>query len=98
MTTLNWIVLLLGSGAAVGFAYLTYFRREPAGRGRMLLTVLRSAALILVLLLLIDPKLGATSRASRSNTRVILDTSLSMRPRPADSAHWQRALRAARQS
>lgn len=98
MTTLNWIVLLLGSAAAVGFAYLTYFRREPAGRGRVLLTVLRSAALILVLLLLIDPKLGATSRASRSNTRVILDTSLSMRPRPADSAHWQRALRAARQN
>jgi hypothetical protein len=98
MATVNWILFLLGSAAAVAFAYFTYFRREPMGRGRVLLTGLRSAALILVLLLLIDPKLGATSRANRGNTRVVLDASLSMRPRAGDSAAWQRAIRAAQQN
>ena len=93
----NWFLLLLGSVAAVGFAYFTYYRREPGGRGRVLLTALRSATLILLLLLLIDPKLGASSRAARS-TRVILDASLSMRPRAADSSAWQQARSLAQQN
>jgi hypothetical protein len=59
MTTLNWLILLLGSAAALGFAFFTYFRREPFGRGRPILMALRSLALILLILLLIDPQLGA---------------------------------------
>jgi hypothetical protein len=95
MTILDWIVLLAGSALALGFAYWTYTRREPAGRGRMLLTALRTATLVLLILLLIDPRFGSTARVTRNNTRVILDASLSMMPRAADSAAWQRAVREA---
>ena len=95
MTAITWLVFLLGGGLAFGFAYLTYFRREPSGRGRVLLLVLRAAVLLLIILLLIDPRLGATSRISSRNTRVVLDVSLSMQPRRADSTAWQRVLRAA---
>ncbi len=98
MATLNWIFLLLGSAAAVGFAYITYFRREPSGRGRALLMALRAATLILVILLLIDPQLGASTGNDRGNTRVVLDGSLSMRPRAADSATWRTAQQLARQN
>ena len=94
---MNWILLLLGGAAAVGFAYFTYFRREPGGRGRVVLMALRSAALILVILLLIDPQLGASPRAVRNNTRAVLDASLSMRPRASDTRAWDRALQIARQ-
>jgi hypothetical protein len=93
---LNWLIFLLGSAAALAFAYFTYFRREPSGRGRPLLMALRAASLLLLILLLIDPQLGANVRATRNNTRVILDASLSMQPRAADSSAWQRALSTAR--
>jgi hypothetical protein len=96
-TTLNWILLLLGGAAAFSFAYFTYFRREPGGRGRVVLMGLRSAALILIILLLIDPQLGASPRTARNNTRVVLDASLSMRPRAAETRAWERALQLARQ-
>lgn len=93
----DWLLLLLGGVAAFGFAYLTYFRREPAGRGRGLLLGLRTAALLLLILLLIDPRFGATSRTAGRNTRVVLDASLSMRPRATESAAWAEALERARQ-
>ncbi len=93
---IDWIIFILGSTLALAFAYFTYFRREPTGRGRTLLMALRAASLVLLILLLIDPQLGASVRNNRNNTRVVLDASLSMRPREADSAHWQRALAAAR--
>ncbi|HET9439646.1 MAG TPA: hypothetical protein VFO52_05725 [Longimicrobiales bacterium] len=96
MSVLGWIILLLGSAAAAGFSYYTYFRREPAGRGRLTLMALRTATLILIILLLVDPQLGARTRSDRNATRVVLDASLSMLPRTADSAVWQAALREAR--
>ena len=92
MTLTSWLVLLVGGALAFGAAYLTYFRREPTGRGRGLLLALRTAALLLIVLLLIDPRLGDSARSRASNTRVVLDASLSMRPRVADSASWSRAL------
>jgi hypothetical protein len=98
MTLLNWVLLVVGAAIAIGFAYITYFRREPAGRGRSILMGLRATTLVLLILLLIDPQLGAAPRTSRNNTRVVLDASLSMQPRAADSAAWQQALRTARES
>jgi hypothetical protein len=95
MTAIDWLVLLVGSALALGFAYWTYTRREPAGRGRVLLTALRAATLVLLILLLIDPRFGSSARVSRGNTRVVLDASLSMMPRAGDSAAWQRAIREA---
>lgn len=92
MTLVSWLILIIGGALAFGFAYLTYFRREPAGRGRGLLLALRAAALLLIVVLLIDPRLGATARSRADRTRVVLDASLSMRPRAADSTGWQQAL------
>ena len=98
MTALNWLILIAGAAAALAFAYFTYFRREPGGRGRPLLMALRAGALILLILLLIDPQLGAASRRTRNNARVVLDNSLSMQPRTSDSTAWRQAVREARSS
>src|SRR5512134_1552523 len=95
MTLVSWLMLIIGGALAFGFAYLTYFRREPAGRGRGLLLALRAAALLLIVLVLIDPRLGATARGRADRTRVVLDASLSMRPRAADSAGWTQAVSSA---
>jgi hypothetical protein len=96
MSVTGWIILLLGAAAAAGFSYYTYFRREPVGRGRAVLTALRTAALVIIILLLIDPQLGARPGDGRNATRVVLDASLSMRPRAADSAAWRGVLERAR--
>src|SRR5688500_18706886 len=83
-------LLLLGVLAAIAISALTYLRREPAGRGRPILIALRSASLILIVLLLLDPHLRAPRNRS-AETRVIVDASLSMQMGGA----WERALTAA---
>ncbi len=92
MTVSGWIILLLGAAATTGFSYYTYFRREPAGRGRGVLTALRAIALIIILLLLVDPQIGAGGGRDREGARVILDASLSMAPRAQDTSIWRTAL------
>ena len=98
MTLLDWTILTIASALALAFAYYTYFRREPHGRGRTLLMALRALTLIILALLLIDPRFGGSAGDNRSNTRVVLDASLSMMPRAGDSANWQRAVREAREA
>lgn len=96
MTTTNWIILVAGALIAVGISWFTYFRREPLGRGRHLLMAMRAATLILIILLLIDPRFGVSARHPRDHTRVILDASLSMLPRASDTTAWRAAIREAR--
>lgn len=90
MTVLQIALLILGSAAAAGLSAFMYLRREPAGRGRPILIALRTLALVLIVLLLLDPHLRG-ARARSGGTRVLIDASLSMRMGGA----WQRALREA---
>ena len=83
---LNLSLLVLGILAALAISAFTYLRREPAGRGRSILIALRTASLILILLLLLDPHLRGPG--NRAETRVIVDASLSMQMGGA----WERAL------
>lgn len=91
---MNWLILGIGLVAALLLSWYQYFRREPPGRGRLVLSALRSASLILILLLLVDPAFH--SQPQRLRTRVILDSSLSMHLNGEDT--WRSAELAARQA
>ena len=81
-------LLVLGVLAALAISAFTYLRREPAGRGRSILIALRAAALILIVLMLFDPRVRAPGNRA-AETRVIVDASLSMQLGGA----WERALK-----
>ncbi|HUP87971.1 MAG TPA: hypothetical protein VM100_01330 [Longimicrobiales bacterium] len=94
MTAAKWLILGIGLVGALLLSWYQYFRREPQGRGRAALSALRSASLILILLLLIDPSFQSAPTAARS--RVILDSSLSMHLN--GEAEWKSAELAAQQA
>ena len=74
---MNLLLFLAGSAAAVAYSFWTYARRELPVPGRGTLAALRAAALVLVLLLLLDPPLpGAV--AGGPDRWVLLDGSASM--------------------
>ncbi len=77
--TLSWLafgVLVAGAG---GFAAWIYVRRELPIPGRWLLGTIRALILMLVLLLLWDPRLPGSSRSGSAEGRwVLLDASASM--------------------
>src|SRR5688500_6453255 len=79
-------LLVLGVLAALAISAFTYLRREPAGRGRSILIALRAATIILIMLLLFDPHVRGAG--NRTETRVIVDASLSMQMGGA----WERAV------
>lgn len=83
-----WIIFILGLLGAVALAVHTYFVREPKGRGRGLLAVLRVFSITLIILLLIDPKVNTGAPRRTGGTRVLVDASLSM----SMGGAWQRAL------
>jgi hypothetical protein len=83
-------LLALGILCAAGLSAFMYLRHEPVGRGRPILIALRALALILIVLLLLDPHLRG-SNARTGGTRVLVDASLSMQIGDA----WQRAVREA---
>src|SRR4051812_34784350 len=72
------IIFLISTLGAAAHSWHIYKRREPQGRGRIVLMVLRTLALMLVVLLLLDPHLNSKPVSSRNATRVVVDTSLSM--------------------
>ena len=78
MSLLQVALLLVGLLLALGVSAFTYLRREPQGRGRTVLVVLRTLVLALIVLLLLDPRLNFGARGTRGGPRVILDASLSM--------------------
>lgn len=83
----KFAVIALALFAAFGLSWYTYARREPPGRGRAALIAMRTAALVLIILLLVDPKLASAPRRS-GGARVLLDASLSMGMGNA----WQRGV------
>ena len=93
--TLSWLAFGALAVAAAAFAAWIYFRRELAIPGRKILSVARGLVLVLVLLLLFDPRLpGSRAGAFGSEDRwVLLDGSASMEAGgEAGGAAWTSAL------
>lgn len=93
MSAAQIVLLGLGLLLALGIATLTYQRFEPRGRGRPVLIGLRAAALVLIVLLLIDPRVGGGPQRGDA-TRIVLDASLSM----SLGDTWPEAVAAAQRS
>lgn len=89
MTATAWAVLLIGGGALVLFASWNYRAREVPVAGRSALTALRAGALLLLLLLLLNPRLP-WSREGAADAWTLLDLSASMAA--AERAAWERAV------
>ncbi|MEJ2504232.1 MAG: hypothetical protein P8177_13125, partial [Gemmatimonadota bacterium] len=86
-----WALYALIAAVALGGAAIHYRRREPAGRGRAILGLLRGGAIAVLVLLLFDPRLPADG-STRTGTVVLVDGSLSMaRPSPDGGSAWLEA-------
>ena len=96
--TLSWLAFGILVAGAGGFAAWIYVRRELPIRGRGLLGTIRALILVLVLLLLWDPRLPVGPRSDTSEgSWVLLDASASMSARASagaseGSASWAAAL------
>ena len=77
--TLSWLAFVILVAGAGGFAAWIYVRRELPIPGRGLLGTIRALILVLVLLLLWDPRLPGGPRSGTSEgSWVLLDASVSM--------------------
>ena len=77
--TLSWLAFVILVAGAGGFAAWIYVRRELPIPGRGLLGTIRAVILMLVLLLLWDPRLPGGPRSGTSEgSWVLLDASVSM--------------------
>ncbi len=77
--TLSWLAFAILVAGAGGFATWIYVRREIPIPGRRLLGTIRALILVLVLLLLWDPRLpGGSRRGTADGSWVLLDASASM--------------------
>ena len=86
-----WAFYALIVSVALAATLLHYRRREPPGRGRTILALLRWLAIAVVALLLFDPALPSREGAGGGSV-VLLDASLSMRlPDEGGTTRWERA-------
>jgi hypothetical protein len=94
MTAVQWILFAASALAALGVVAFLYRRRETPGRGRNVLVALRGAALVLLILLLFDPRMPAIAeRGAGSGRQVLLDASLSMTlPGEGGASRWDAAV------
>ena len=77
--TLSWLAFLILVAGAGGFAAWIYVRRELPIPRRSLLGTIRASVLVLVLLLLWDPRLpGGPLNGEADGSWVLLDVSTSM--------------------
>ena len=92
--TLSWLAFGILVAGAGGFAAWIYVRRELPIPGQGLLGTLRAAVLILVLLLLWDPRLPGGPQGGTADGRwVLLDASVSMSAATSeDGADWASTL------
>ena len=91
----KFLLFLAASGAAVAFSVWTYRKRELPVAGRWGLAAVRSATLVLALLLLFDPRLPGV-RTSGLLRWVLVDASASMAVGPAGASLWDSAAARAR--
>lgn len=75
---IRWALFTLLAGGLTAWAFWIYFRVEMAVPMARMLAVVRSVALVLVLLLLFDPRLPVGSADGAPTRWVLLDASLSM--------------------
>jgi hypothetical protein len=92
--TLSWLAFGILVAGAVGFAAWIYVRRELPIPGQRILGTLRALVLVLVLLLLWDPRLPGGPRGGTADGRwVLLDASASMSAAASeDGADWASTL------
>lgn len=92
--TLSWLAFGILAAGAAGFAAWIYVRRELAIPGRRLLGTIRAVILVLVLLLLWDPRLpGGRRGGTADGSWVLLDASASMSAGPAEGgSNWESSL------
>lgn len=97
MAATNWLLLGLAALSILALVAAVYRGRETPVRGRTSLILLRSAVLVVLLLLLWDPelRLGRTS-LGRGDDWVLLDASLSMAAAAGETTAWERGVEAAR--
>jgi hypothetical protein len=97
MTVLDWLALLGSAVAIAAFSLLVYRFREPPVRGRVWLGLLRAAALLLLVFLLIDPAFRLPGQRRVPTRAVLLDASFSMLlpAGPGEPARWPAAVDAA---
>jgi hypothetical protein len=96
--TLSWLAFGILVAGAGGFAAWIYARRELPIPGQALLGTLRALVLVLVLLLLWDPRLPGGPRSSAAEGRwVLLDASASMSAAASEGADWASTLELARE-
>lgn len=95
MTVLGVMALAAGAGAV---AFWTYLSREPPVRGRLVLASLRTATLVLLVLLLWNPGIPLGAGAGEVGApEIVLDASLSMAARDSTgSTPWREAVNRAR--
>jgi hypothetical protein len=74
----GWLLLLGGAIAAAALVAYQYGRRETPGRGRGVLATLRWGALMVLLLLVLNPELPALGAGAGRATQLLVDGSLSM--------------------
>jgi hypothetical protein len=91
VTSAKLALFVLGVLGAAAFAAYTYFVREPRGRGRIVLSALRTLALAMLVLLLLDPHFNIAGPRTRA-PRVVLDGSLSMLLGPPNGTAWEKAV------
>jgi hypothetical protein len=94
MDVTAWALYALLAAAALAGAAFHYRRREPPGRGRVVLGLLRGAAIAVLLLLLFDPAVPVGPGSGRGRV-VLVDASLSMGlPSEAGRTRWDEAMAA----
>jgi hypothetical protein len=90
MALTAWLAYSFIAVLLIGATMIHYRRREPSGRGRMALGLLRGFSLALVVLLLFDPVLPAGPRA-RPTVVALVDASLSMSMPGPEGTGWEQA-------
>jgi len=96
----GWLTIAVASAVGLGFAAFLYRSRETPGPGRLVLTGLRWAALLILIFLIASPEVPVPGvAAGLTRDRVLLDESLSMAV-PAEpggsETRWARAVAEAR--
>lgn len=94
MSLTQWLLLALGAGGILGYTAWWYRTREEPVKGRKWVATLRSAALLVAWLILLNPSIPVDETPNRRESVAALDASFSM-SRPAglgEANAWSRGL------